>query len=420
MRMYLPPEQMKNTIAVGRLTVGAILIVSLFISIYYWYQIAGVESMKQELSLFEKMMLYSAVATGVLSELVKKVTLSTFRNMQIWLLATVVSVLTMMGSYAILDQNRSNTLKQASDSYQDSRATRNQAKGELAKYAYLSGTTMAQLQKEQQANIDRAGSNRARRKSGASYQEFKAKQADIAQRMAGLRAYLSAKAMIDTETEAMTTGSASGGSLSNPLFGKLSEVMGFTVSAITLTFFLAVTILLEVSAYWIGGEVEEYKNHLHLTEAELQDLRNVELFGVSFREIQQNTFKQVIDAQLDQKQADIEIMNLRKLRLDDQSGKKLSSGDVSQKIRGIRANQKNNHQDAIGASTVAGELDLEGYTLEQLDNRRKENIALKSDNPICPACNTAFQRVSKQDVYCCPAHRTEFNNQIRRLRRANT
>jgi len=128
----------------------------------------------------------------------------------------------------------------------------------------------------------------------------------------------------------------------------------------------------------------------------------------------------VIDAQLDQKQADIEIMNLRKLRLDDQSGKKLSSGDVSSKIRDIRANQKNNHQDAIGASTVAGELDLEGYTLEQLDNRRKENIALKSNNPICPACNTAFQRVSKQDIYCCPAHRTEFNNQIRRLRRANS
>jgi len=327
-------------------------------------------------------------------------------------------VLTMMGSYAILDQNRSNTLKQSSDSYQDSRATRNQAKGELAKYAYLSGTTMAQLQKEQQANIDRAGSNRARRKSGASYQEFKAKQADIAQRMVGLRAYLSAKAMIDTETEAMTTGSASGGSLSNPLFGKLSEVMGFTVSAITLTFFLAVTILLEVSAYWIGGEVEEYKNHLHLTEAELQDLRNVELFGVSFREIQQNTFKQVIDAQLDQKQADIEIMNLRKLRLDDQSGKKLSSGDVSSKIRDIRANQKNNHQDAIGASTVAGELDLEGYTLEQLDNRRKENVRLKSDNPLCPACNTPFARVNRQDVYCCPEHNRAFYKQVKRLKRS--
>jgi len=417
MRMYLPPEQMKNTIGVGRFTVGMILVVSLFISVYYWYQIAGVESMKQELSLFEKMMLYSAVATGVLSELVKKVTLSTFRNMKIWLLATIVSVLTMMGSYAILDQNRSDTLKKSSDTYQDSRATKQQATGELAKTAYMSGTTMAQLQAEQQANIDRAGSNRARRKSGASYQEFKAKQADISKRMTDLRKYLSAKSMVDAETTAMTTGKT--GSLSNPLFGKMSEVMGFTVSAITLTFFLAVTILLEISAYWIGGEVEQYKNHLHLTEAELQDLRNVELFGVSFREIQQNTFKQVIDAQLDQKQADQEIMNLRKMRLDDQSGKKLSSGDVSQKIRGIRQDQKSNHRDAIGASTVAGELDLEGYTLEQLDNRRKENIRLKADHPICPACNTAFQRVSKQDVYCCPAHRTEFNNQIRRLRRAN-
>ena len=417
MRMYLPPEQMKNTIGIGRVTVGAILIVSLFISIYYWYQIAGVESLRHDLSLFEKMMLYSAVATGVLSELVKKVTLSTFRNMKIWLLATIVSVLTMMGSYAILDQNRSETLKKSSDSYQDSRATRNQAKGELAKYAYLSGTTMEQLQAEQQANIDRAGSNRARKKSGASYQEFKAKQADIAKRMTDLRSYLSAKSMVDNETESMTTGGG-GGALSNPLFGKMSEVMGFTISAITLSFFLSVTILLEVSAYWIGGEVEQYKNHLHLTEAELQDLRNVELFGVSFREIQQNTFKQVMDAQLDQKQADNEIMKLRKMRIDDQSGSKLSSGDVSNKIRGIRANQKDNHRDAIGASTVAGELDLEGHTLEALDNRRKENLALKSDNPICPACNTAFDRVSKQDVYCCPAHRTEFNNQIRRLRRS--
>ena len=31
MRMYLPPQQMKNTISVGRFTVGMILVVSLFI-----------------------------------------------------------------------------------------------------------------------------------------------------------------------------------------------------------------------------------------------------------------------------------------------------------------------------------------------------------------------------------------------------
>ena len=70
-------------------------------------------------------------------------------------------------------------------------------------------------------------------------------------------------------------------------------------------------------------------------------------------------------------------------------------------------------------STATGYLDLEGLTLEQLLARRDENVRIRGDFPICPACSVSFQRRTWQDVFCCPEHRAEFNNQVRRLKRAN-
>ncbi len=70
------------------------------------------------------------------------------------------------------------------------------------------------------------------------------------------------------------------------------------------------------------------------------------------------------------------------------------------------------------SNTTSGYLDLEGLTLEQLQQRRDENVRIRGDFPICPACSVSFQRRTWQDVFCCPEHRMEFNNQIRRLKRA--
>ncbi len=64
-------------------------------------------------------------------------------------------------------------------------------------------------------------------------------------------------------------------------------------------------------------------------------------------------------------------------------------------------------------------LDLEGLTLEQLQQRRDENVRLRAEYPLCPACSVSFQRRTWQDVFCCPEHRAEFNNQVRRLKRAS-
>ncbi len=71
------------------------------------------------------------------------------------------------------------------------------------------------------------------------------------------------------------------------------------------------------------------------------------------------------------------------------------------------------------SNTASDYLDMEGLTLEQLQQRRNENVRMRGDFPICPACSVSFQRRTWQDVFCCPEHRAEFNNQVRRLKRAS-
>jgi hypothetical protein len=90
---------------------------------------------------------------------------------------------------------------------------------------------------------------------------------------------------------------------------------------------------------------------------------------------------------------------------------------VSQQVRDERATQEDNHRQARASQyVIAGELDLEGHSLEALKARRA-SVDMRSQTPICPACAAGFQRISRQDVFCHPDHRREFNNQIRRLGR---
>ncbi len=417
-RLYTSPKEMKQKIMVGNLTVWSILLVSLLVSIYYWYQISGITTANENIGAFEKILLWSSVAIGFLSELVKKVTLSTIRNKKIWVFATIVSIITVMGSFAILDQNRGVALKKGSDFYAGAVGDKKEAQKEMAKFAHMAGITMADLDAKEADNVLKGGSNLARKKSKMTYRQFTDKRDEIIQEKKDLRSYLGAKNMVKLAKDDMTGAEGSGVEISNPLFGQVKTVTGITISAITLTFFLAVTLLLEISAFYIGGEIQEFKNFLHLTEAELLDIQNMTMFGVSFRQIDRDKFSRIMDAMRDQKEADALIINMRANRTD-VNGSSVSAGETAHNVRNVRTETENNHRQARdGRYVIAGSLDLEGYTLEELKNRR-DNVDMSSNNPICPACSTAFPRISNQDVFCHPDHRQEFNNQIRRLRRAS-
>jgi hypothetical protein len=71
---------------------------------------------------------------------------------------------------------------------------------------------------------------------------------------------------------------------------------------------------------------------------------------------------------------------------------------------------------SMGAIEVG--LDLGGYSLEQLQTRREDYKRIGGDTPLCPACNLPFVRQTWQDVFCNEPHRVQFNNQLRRLKRA--
>jgi len=419
MRLYTSPKEMRYKIMVGNFTVWGILLVSLMVSLFYWYQISGLTLKNDTMSAFEQLMLWSVVAIGFLAELVKKVTLSTFRNKKIWIWATAVSILTVMGSFAILDQSRTASLNKGSDSYKTAKKDKAAYKKEMANYASVANKSMESLVALEADNNGKGGSNSARKKSGMSYKQFVSNRTRINQDIQDRRDYEAAKNMYDSASKELNnTSGGAGAEVSNPLFGQIEGVTGFTISAITLTFFLSVTLLLEISAYYIGGEIGEFKNFLRLTEAELLDIKNMSMFGVSMMSINRDNFARIVDAMRDQKEANKMIFNMRVNKVN-AKGKTVSAGEVSQNVRKVRTNLAENHKLAKGEYQIAGALDLEGYTLKQLRARRL-NVDKSSDRPVCPACSTAFSRIHKQDVFCHREHSQEFNNQLRRLGRARS
>lgn len=420
MRLYTSPKEMKHKIMVGNFTVWAILLVSLMVSLFYWYQISGLTIKDTSINPFEELMLWSAVAVGFLAELVKKVTLSTFRNKKIWIFATIVSVLTVMGSFAILDQSRNTALTKGSDSYKTAKDDKAMAKGNMAQYAHVANKPLQSLLSAETANIQKGGSNAARRKSGMSYQQFVMNRDRIKKDIQDRKDYESAVAMYDLAKNDMTGSSGGTGTeVSNPLFGQIKTVTGFTISAITLTFFLAVTLLLEISAFYVGGEIQEFKNFLNLTEAELLDIQNQSMFGVSVQTIMRDQFASITDAMRDQKDADTLIMQMR-LNKTNEQGTLISSGEVSKNIRSIRKNLADGHRQAkqkedksnesINANNASekplnnGDLDLEGHSSQDLIIRRDEYVKIKK----CPACHADIEKGK-----FCSGHSTAFYSYVR-------
>jgi len=324
----------RRKIWVGRISIYLILGVSLGASIAYWYILAGI-STNQDNTPFWLFIIWLVVAVGLVAELIKKITLSTFRHGGIWAVATFVSVLTVMGTYSILDNNKQNDLVKQSDSYQMAKEQKAEALKKQARFAYAKNFNIEKLEQKK-----RVAGNKAQ------WGTFNQLKEDIAAK----KSYDSATATVQLSTENMLTGTAGGNASSNPLLTNISTFLGFSPELIKTIFYLLVTILLEVSAFWIGGQVEKLEETLELTEAEILDRRNKAVFGMSMRDFDQEVFERVVLSQLDQQQAERAIEALRKA-----NRKKIPALEASSQIKEIRAETQHSLEVAKQAQpTVTG------------------------------------------------------------------
>jgi hypothetical protein len=305
----------RKKILVGDLVVYLILTVSLGVSIAYWYDLAGFRGDTAETkTMFWLILSFLVVAVGFTTEVVKKVTISMFRNVHIWLFATLVSILTIMGSYSILDQSKQNKLVTQSDGYKLALNQKKTALAQQSKYAYASNFNIEDLEQQK-----RTAGKKSR------WGTFNRLKKDIEAK----RSYDSAVATLELSSQDISIGGAN--TSTNPFLDTLAKPMGISGELLKTIFFLLITLLLESSAFWIGGKVEELRNTLELTEAEILDLKLKSMYGVTMSEINAGLFANVVQAQIDHIEAEKQIEIIRKT-----SRKKLPVGEAVTQIKQIQ------------------------------------------------------------------------------------
>jgi len=314
----------RKKILVGDLVIYLILAVSLGVSVAYWYILAGAGNTNAQTP-FWTFIIWLVVAVGVVAETIKKVTISYFRNLTIWSVATFVSILTVMGTYSVLDQDKQSELTKQSDSYQMAKGQKAEALKLQAKYAYAQNFNLEELERKK-----RIAGKKAR---WGTYNSLKS---DIEAR----KKYLSAVSTLKLSSQNMESGA--GGLSSNPFLSSIASFLGISADLLKSIFYLLVTILLEVSAFWIGGQVEQLKQHLELTELEILDLKIVSTFGVSMRDINAELFTNVLRAENDRIEAERQIEEIRKT-----SRQKLPAEQAAEQVKRLRNESKEKQKEAI-------------------------------------------------------------------------
>lgn len=317
----------KQKILVGNAVVWLILAVSGAATLAYWYVLSGVATSDNMDALWQ-MLLWLIMFVGAATELLKKVTLSIFRNAPIWFAATCVSVLTVMGTYAIMDQTRQQALDDKSANHKIFVESQRRARETLDKYAYASGYDMDKLTAQYDAVVDKRDRQKLR------YNSYLKQTKRLEKKMEARRLYLAARNTLDGKDT--DTASATGALNSNPLLATLSGATGFSTAFLVTGFYLFVQLLLEVGAFWIGGRVEELKEGLFALKAELLDAQNKLMFGVSIADLAPNVYASVTHQQANAKLAQAEIDDIRSGRHKKREAGAPQAGDVITEIKELQ------------------------------------------------------------------------------------
>lgn len=411
--LYTNPKDLSVKIRAGRLTIYMLVTISTILSFGYWYHLSNLENQQPE-TLFWTIVLWATVCSGVAIDIARTVVLVFFRHLIIYFILTSFSVLSVLSVYLILDNKLEVTLKKGSDDYKDNRDAKLKAEENAAKYAHMTGVTLAELQAERQANIDRAGSNKARRKSGATYQEYVLKNKEIDQRIEDLKDYNAA--INTTKAKKKDMDNSDSGLDNNPLMSKIALITGIAKGFLVMLLYAAISITLEWASWYLGGEIKKIKEFATLTRLQILDKQVQAEMGYSLAHVRKRDYEMLVDMQTDQELLNREMLMIKKARL-----KKLEDMEKE----GFRGDAKEtrerivNIQDRMQANNdEAGELDLEGYTLEELNQRVKDyKQSATSSNRTCPACHGDFEPLHYQQYFCTPEHRNQFNKHKRRASR---
>jgi len=133
---FEPPHRVQNRIKAGSALVWLFSLISMGVTLYYWYQLSGLEY-RQDVQLVKFIILWLSVALGLALELAKIYFIFVGGYKKLWISAVIISVITVMGSYSILNQDRQNIMTKQSDTYKDARKAREDARKEASKYAYV-------------------------------------------------------------------------------------------------------------------------------------------------------------------------------------------------------------------------------------------------------------------------------------------
>ena len=269
-------DELKKLAFLGKSTINTILLVSLFGSLGFWY-VLGLSAVYN--TGFMAVIAFSILGIGLCSELVKKVTLSLFRNRAIWLGATIVSIITMAGMLSILDNNKAKSLLEDSDDYKTAQIRKENALNTASRWAYASNYNLDSLN----AELVELSARRERRE--IRYQAYLTEKRVIKNKIKARQNYESA-----LNTQKLASGliknSTTGVSTStNPFLSNVADNTGFKSSLLKMVFYLAVTTLLEWAAWFLGGEVAKIENILRTTKKQRLEQQNKKVFGSTFEAV---------------------------------------------------------------------------------------------------------------------------------------
>lgn len=269
------PVELEQRVFIGKSVINLILLVSLISSMGFWYAL-GLEASTS--TGFLAVISFSIIGLGLASEVVKKVTLSLFRHKAIWLSATAVSVLTVAGMLAILDNNRELSLLHNSDEYKTAKFQKNEAFNKASQWAWASGFNLETLNRDLVLLIA------IRERREISYQTYLAEKRTIQEKIRATQNYQSALNTQTLASKRMVNNSQSATSVSNPLFANIATQTGATYSVLKMFFYLLVTLFLEYAAWFLGGEIEKINDYLRLNARQRLDKQNRQFYGVSLEE----------------------------------------------------------------------------------------------------------------------------------------
>jgi len=277
--MQLNTKANKSKVIFGTLFVNSILITSLAVSISYWFVLSGLNESSAPSSLMT-VTLYSIIALGICAELTKKVAISLFQHKGLWIAATIVSVITIMGSLAITESNKQAGLIKASDQYQSSQLRSKEALDTASKYAFAANYDLPALEQ----NLEQLTKLRSDRR--IKYAPYLQKKNALTEKIKAARSYEAALAMNAVSTATMATGGSAGNNTSaNPLLANMATSLNIKAALVINVFYLAVTILLEYAALFVGIQVQKLKDEANLNAQELLELQNMNMFGYTVAQL---------------------------------------------------------------------------------------------------------------------------------------